>query len=224
VGPFEEHLRDAIELNRKRAPLYSRLSRGRSETVSKWLIRSELLALPLCGIPDRWGRRFIQAGVPIVQEEFMPMRGAPAFQERFPFSPSPFSAFIPKNGNAIAASILKGYRTGGFSGAGGVASRELVALGSDHTFHPMLRHLLESVVRISNLAPLHEKRRLELSIKGSTLGLSKWMFFSHFSAFQFATWIDAKAAPLHAEGLPIVYQDVPPIPARSEFYQSISDR
>jgi hypothetical protein len=105
-----------------------------------------------------------------------------------------------------------------------VASRELVALGSDHTFHPMLRHLLESVVRISNLAPLHEKRRLELSIKGSTLGLSKWMFFSHFSAFQFATWIDAKAAPLHAEGLPIVYQDVPPIPARSEFYQSISDR
>ena len=152
------------------------------------------------------------------------MRGAPAFQERFPFTPSPYSAFIPKNGNAIVASILKGYRRGGFAGAEGVAGQELDALGSDHTFHSMLRHLLESVVRVSNLAPLHEKRRLELSIRGSTLGLSKWMFFSHFSAFQFATWIDAKAAPLHAEGLPILYQDVPPIPAHSEFYQAIRDR
>ncbi len=205
-------------------PLYSRLSGGRSETISKLLLLSERLALPFCSIPDRWSKRFVLAGVPIVQEEFLSMDKVPEFSERFPFDPAPLSQFLPRSGNRIATEILKAYRNSGFEAASGRASRELESLGKDLTFHPMLRHVLESVIRVANLAPLHEKRRLELSISESTMGLSKWLFFSHFSAFPFATWIDTKAAPLHAEGLPIIFQDVPGIPPISSFYQGLNTR
>ncbi|MBU6153596.1 MAG: hypothetical protein KGP28_04775 [Bdellovibrionales bacterium] len=205
-------------------PLYSSLSEGRSEAISRWLLLSEQMALPLCRIPDRWARRFNAAGIPIVKEEFLSMEKVPDFKEKLPFSPSSLAHFSPRSGNKIATALLRAYRTGGFEGASSAANRELNGLGSDLTFHPMLRHMLESVIRVANLAPLHENRRLELSLKESTLGLSKWLFFSHFSAFQFATWLDAKAAPLHAEGLPIVFQDVPAIPPVSDFYAALSSR
>ncbi len=224
MGPFEEHLRDAISINTKRAPLYSDLSGGRSDSVSRWVVLSERIALPLCRVPDLWGRKFLDFGVPIVKEEFMPMETIPEFRETLPFAPASLRDFEPRHGNSIGAKILRGYRTGGFSEAANVAGGELKSLEADPTFHPMLRHLLESVVRVCNLAPLHEKRRLELSIPDSTIGLSKWLFFSHFSAFQFASWIDSKAAPLHAEGLPILHQDVPHIPPLSEFYEKLNVR
>jgi hypothetical protein len=185
---------------------------------------SEQVALPFCRIPDRWGRRFNLAGIPIVKEEFISMALAPEFRETPSFVTSPLRDFSPKNGNLLAASLLGAYRTGGFSGASSRASKELEGLRQEPAFHPMLRHVLESLIRVANLAPLHEKRRQELSHPESTLGLSKWLFFSHFSSFQFATWIDAKAAPLHAEGIPILHQDVPRVPPVSGFYEAIGAR
>jgi hypothetical protein len=219
VGPFEEHLRDAIRINQERASLYSRLTGGASESISKWLLLSERCSLPFCKIPDRWAKPFLDAGIPIVKEEFMSMSGISNFQDRFPFEPASLSQFQSKRGNQISTSLLRAYRRSGFSGASVAAQDELNRLGEDRTFHSMLRHILESVIRVSNLAPLHEERRRKLFLADSTLPLSKWLFFSHFGAFSFATWIDGIAAPLQAKGIPILFQDVPGIPPTSSFYQ-----
>ena len=152
------------------------------------------------------------------------MSGVSEFREHFPFDALPLEAFQKQNGNWIAGKILKAYRLRGFEGASAQATTELVRLGADRTYHSMLRHILESVIRVANLAPLHEKFRVDSGVKESTLPLSKWLFFSHFSAFQFSTWLDAKAAPLQSRGVPILFQDVPAIPPNSEFYFNLGIR
>jgi hypothetical protein len=218
VGPFEEHLRDAIRINEERAGRYFELSNGESGLVSQCLIFSERCSLPFSKIPDRWAEKFNRAGIPIVKEEFMPMSGVGDFESRFAFEPEPYSAFVEQSGSLIAATILNAYRKNGWGGASNAATNELHNLKSQKAYHPMLKHVLESVVRVSNLAPLHEKLRVSLGLKDSTLPLSKYLFFSHFSAFSFSTWIDAKAARMHSKGIPILHQDVPSIPPNSIFY------
>jgi hypothetical protein len=218
MGPFEQHLREAIEVNKSRAALYSKLTNGQSIWVSRMLIISEVLSLPFSKFPDLWGNYFIKRGIPILKEEFMPMDGIGMFSNQYPFNPEPLSEFIPQNGKLISRRIRAAYQTGEFSGASAQIEIELKMIESPCAYHAMLRHILESLLRISNLAPLHEKRRLELGIKRSTLPLSQYLFYSHFSAFAFACWLDKKAAPIQSRGVPIIYQDVPSIPAKTSSY------
>jgi len=221
VGPFEEHIRDAIHINRNRRKLYSELTNGESDGVSRWLIFSEICTIPSTKFPDLWGSYFIKRGVPIVKEEFMPMTGIGQFSSQYPFKPEPISEFIPQKGGAIAIRILRAYFKGGLESASLAIEQELKKIESPRAYHVMLRHVLESTLRVSTLAPLHEQKRRELGIRFSTLLLSKYLFFSHFSAFQFSTWLDRKAAPIQAKGVPILYQDVPAIPAQSDYYAQL---
>ena len=78
-------------------------------------------------------------------------------------------------------------------------------------FHCMVRHLLESMLRISNLAPIHEREATELGLP-PTRDLSWTLVRMHTLVLTEAVEVDGLAAPLQAEGLPIICRDVPPIP------------
>jgi hypothetical protein len=222
MGPFEEHLRDAIRINRERMSLYSRVSGGRSKSVSMALIFSELMTIPSSKIPDLWARYFIKRGIPIVQEEFISMSHAKTFSERFGFDPEPIELFFRSDASGISRRIRKAYKTGGFERASEQIRIELNPLNQIKTYHFMMKHLLESMLRISSLAPFHEKKRKELGLRYSTLPLSRYLFHSHFLALGFSSWLDLKAAPIQAMGIPIIANDVPPIPEHSDFYLKIN--
>jgi hypothetical protein len=52
----------------------------------------------------------------------------------------------------------------------------------------------------------------------TTSPISLYLYLSHLLAIPFACWLDRKTAPLLAEGIPILYQDVPAIPETEDGY------
>jgi hypothetical protein len=75
----------------------------------------------------------------------------------------------------------------------------------------MTRHLLESALRITNGA---RRYAAEAEARGvaSPAGLSRALLSMHLTTLGEGARLDRRAAPLQAEGVPIICQDVPPIP------------
>ena len=69
--------------------------------------------------------------------------------------------------------------------------------------------MLESLRRISNLAPIQQERAQQVGLEGA-LALSEDKL--HFLSLTAATKLDEQAAPIQSEGVPIVCRDVPSIP------------
>ncbi len=95
MGPFEEHLRDAIRINRDRRHRYSALSLGRSLFISNVLIRSEQLSIPFAKLTDLCSIPFRKRGIRIVELEFISMDKIPPFSDTLPFHPPALSEFNP---------------------------------------------------------------------------------------------------------------------------------
>ena len=216
-GPFVHHLKEAIVINWKRLPRYASISGGKTVPHSMKLIFSEKISLPFAFTIDRLARPYQKAGIPIGDLEFISMEKIPEFSEHFPFSPEPLSAFVRVDGKGMAKKMKWALATHGFAG-------ELRKIEPPRAYHCMLRHVLESVLRMANLAPLHEKRAKELGFESPLIScakLSRMMLWGHIISLAPSAEMDAKAAPLQAQGIPIIWQDVPHIPPASEFYSAV---
>lgn len=210
TGCMERHLREALHLNRARAPLYAAETGGRSRPISRALIWSERAALPAARYLDWRAAEWQRAGIPVVCGDFEPMDRTPAFVVREP-DPPPLSAFAPTDARGMRRSVARAYRTGGFPAAGAVLEAEVARLSAIPAFHCMTRHLLESALRVSNGAPRYEEEARARGLS-SPAELSRTLLDLHLAALGEAARLDRRAAPLQAEGVPIVCRDVPPIP------------
>lgn len=209
---MEHHLREAAELNRARMARYSALTGGRSRGISRRLIWAERAGIPMAWYVDWRAREFLAAGIRVVCDDYVPMAHTPAFAERIP-DPPPLSTFTPSNARRVRRAIRRAYREGGFPGASTAIEREIEALHAAPAFHCMTRHLLESALRISNRAPVYQAQARALGMK-SPAEVSRIMLDLHLFALAEAARLDRRAAPLQAGGVPIICQDVPPIPPR----------
>ncbi len=218
MGPFEEHLRDAIRINRERRPLYSSLTGGQSLSVSNILILSEQLSIPFAIFTDLWSIPFRNKGIRIVELEFISMDRIPPFSEKLPFPAPSLNEFVESRPGGLILKLLKqGWRKG-WPGLADALRIELHHLEKTPGFHLMLKHILESMLRITVLAPTHQRKCIEAGMRLTTKPLSGYLFISHLLAIPFATWLDRKTAPLLASGVPILYQDVPAIPESESGY------
>lgn len=208
---MEIHLREAIALNKQRMPLYDSLSGGASRGISRRLIWTERLAIPVAWYIDWRARQFQRAGVRIVCDDFVPMARTPVFRARAA-DPPPLSAFVPADARRIRRGVGRALRHGGFPAASQALEAELHRLEKTPAYHCMLRHLLESALRISNQAPLYAAEADARGLLASPEGLSRTMLDLHLASLGEAVKLDRRAAPLQAEGIPIICQDVPPIP------------
>ncbi|HEV2735762.1 MAG TPA: hypothetical protein VGV85_13030 [Longimicrobiaceae bacterium] len=207
---FAGHLEEALQVNLERMPLYSRLTGGESERISRRLIRWERWALPLARWVDRRARPYNARGIGVVADDFVPMAGTPRFRERFEDPPLPLSAFRPADARRIRRSLAAALKTGGFEGVAAALRVELAALEAVPCYHCMLRHLLESMLRVASLAPTHAARAEAAGMK-STAGLSRLVLRLHLFSLVDAAKLDVVAAPIQARGIPILCQDVPSI-------------
>ncbi|MBI2943255.1 MAG: hypothetical protein HYY25_03545 [Candidatus Wallbacteria bacterium] len=221
-GAFERHLREAIRLNQSRLPLYSAASQGASEDVSRKLIASERLALPVAMGVDRIARWWQERGVPIVEEDFVDLKFAPEF-EPASANPQPLSSYKRQDASEMAARLRKAQRAGGFDGVCRAARVELERLEGTRSYHAMVRHVLESTLRSAHLAPKHETLARSKGLP-STAWLSRRLIGLNLLALIGAAELDERAAPLHARGIPILHRDVPPIGTHSDFYDGAAAR
>lgn len=207
---FRAHLREAIELNAERLPLYSALSRGRSEEISKRMISMEKLALTSSHFThdfDRPDRVYQWAGVHVMCENFVPMAKTPAFRPSFIDGAPSLSSFKDLKPLEMKRRLKTALREHGFEGVRREAEIWLAHL-SEPRLNCMMRHTLESIVRVATLAPRHAQKARTLSLP-SPEKLERKLIESHWSLLVNVHWLDEKAARLQSEGLPILCNDVP---------------
>lgn len=153
TGPFEQHLREAIALNRARAPLYAALTDRTSLGVSRKLLCAQHLSLPMARWLDHKAAPYHRAGIPLLEQVFVSMHDAPSFA--FPAPVTSLADYGPPMAGSIRRRVRDAYCRSGFAGASRMLELEIAALSRRPCFDCMLRHLLESALRASNLAPLH---------------------------------------------------------------------
>lgn len=213
VGPFERHLREAIALNRERAPKYAELSRGDSRPISTALIGAEVALLPVARWFDVAARPYHAAGIPVLETLFMPMSNAPVFEEHRLLSAAAqvLSSARPR---AIRRRVRRAYRAGSFSGAADILEDELALLAVDHESNCLLRHLLESAHRLTLMAPDHVEQAQARGLR-SPARLFARLLTLHLWGLRPANALDRRALPLQQRGIAILCQDLPRVPASS---------
>ena len=211
AGAFEGHLREAIALNRDRAPRYAELSGGASLPVSRRLIAAETLLLPVARWFDRRAEPYHRAGVPLLAALFVPMAQAPAYGS--------VAAVVGVTGKradvrpgTIRRRVGRDHRDGAFPAAAAALEREVAALSDAPEYDCLVRHLLESALRLATLAPDLVALALEQGLPSPAPLLAR-LFRLHLWGLGPAASLDRRARPLQARGITILAADLPPIPA-----------
>jgi hypothetical protein len=211
---LSNHLLNAMSLNQSRKPLYSKLTGGRSEPVSDQLLLFESVGLVPAFYYDFLASPFQKAGIPILCQELISMGTVRNFSASDALGTNALSAesFEAIDSGAIEAEIRGAYRAGGFEAVAGATEARLQKLQSVPQYHCLIRHFLSSILRTANLAPLHESQANAVGYGQSPEALS-WSFIElQLLGLDELEEIDELAAPIQAQGVPILCQDVPVIP------------
>jgi len=206
-----QHLVEAIEINFKRLFFYAKLSHGKSLPVSLLLISSEVLILPSSFLIDLVSKYWQKRGLPLMVHEFVSMELTPQFQSSFKTqSPIPnWSAFsfFKMQWSAIFVFLKNGHQ-----GIKNWIKPQFELINHYPHYFCMVRHILESLDRANNLAIKHKKLAKKLGLRSPAL-ICDYLVLAHCSLIFTTSFLDKLAYPLQRNGLPIIYQDVPHIPA-----------
>jgi hypothetical protein len=208
---FRSHLREAIELNRERRTLYANASGGRSTAVSNTLIFLEELALAGSHFThdfDKLDRVYKRAGMNVLCENFVPMSMTPAFKARYE-GPAPLaSSFKELKASDVKTRLKLALKNEGFSGVKKEADLWIAHLAREPRMNCLMRHTLDSIVRVATLAPRHAEKARSLGLP-SPEKLERRLIESHWALLDQVHRLDRRASKLQADGLPIVCNDVP---------------
>ncbi len=207
-GAFERHLREAIELNRRRAPLYAAASAGASLGLSRRLIRWEIALLPFARWLDGRAERYRRGNIGLLDDLFVPMSDVLPFLAR---GDSSIPSLPPPNPRAVARPLRRAVRERGLPAAIPLIDAELERLANDPGCWCMLRHLLESARRVSYYSTSHAERARQAGLP-SPGWMHRLLFRLHLLGLPPATRLDIRALALQREGIPILCRDLPPIP------------
>jgi hypothetical protein len=221
---FDQHIRDAIQLNQQRSPRYSQLTNGESDEISRLLIGHEKDALLLARFYLWRTEKWRKSGIPVFCSEFAPMSLVAEFREEPDSKPPRLEDFIRPSWSDLerSASVILDEMdhtlvspvpeaTGLlWADLSRLTHESLAAVSREPRFNCMYRHVLESVVRVSKLAPIHARQSRERGLPSP----ESWAIAfvrRHLSVLKMVDDLDKKAAPIQARGIPILCQDVPPL-------------
>ncbi len=208
---LSEHVLEAIALNKQRKPVYMQLSQGRSQSVSDAMLRMENWLLLTTPFADAWAVPFQAKGIPVLCEDFVSMLLVPAFKAQNPEGPDSLYNFQQPDIEIIKDRLLTLYKAKSYIDIAEYADWLVQRLDQAPRYNCLVKHMLESIHRIATLTPVHARNAQESGMLISPEPLSRAILKSHILLLDESAKIDALAAPLQAEGLPIVCQDVPSI-------------
>jgi len=206
------HLQEAIELNKERAPLYSKLTNGESDRISKSLLQSERLSLPSSYAMDKAASFFQKRGIPVFVHEFIPMSETPAFQEKFDDTIGITNECPDFSVDLVMNDLLSALKIDDYKAVSGLTKSVLDELHETPKHLCMIRHLTESIHRGANLLPIHLEKVKEKNLFLSPKKICHYTIWAQVVALKPSLTIDRWAHPIQREGIPIIYQDVPYIP------------
>lgn len=205
-----KHMQDAIRLNKERKPLYERLTAGKSNRVTEHLIGMERRLLLGSPILDFWARPYQGSGIDIICEDVVDMALTPPFRSRHPDGTVPKESYRRVQVGLVKTQLEERLRANDFSGLAWLSDQYVQQLGVQPRFNCLVRHMLESIRRTAMLAPKHEKKALAKGMRSPRF-LAKVILKSHLDLLYESAQLDILAAPMQAEGIMIICQDIPPI-------------
>lgn len=212
-----QHLLDAIKMNQERKPLYAKLSKGRSLKISRTLLFFEKLSLvssyPLDNIAKYWQKR----NVPVMVHEFIPMEETPNFKDRFEDSEGITIKLPALNTKLVQKQTEVYFKRFDYGGLFDYMDKIIEETKAYPKHMCMVRHILESVRRSAYLTEEHIKRADELNVR-SPEKFCRYLLMNQIKIIHTSKLFDKWAHPLQKDGIPIIYQDVPYIPAKPENY------
>ncbi len=213
-APFLHHVKEAIEVNKKRAEYYAKVSNNRSKPLSRKYIMIERSIVPTAIILDMWARALRRQGIPALAGDFSSMRSI------FPANKAPARrGKLPKEAISHYKELLKQYRSKVFSAVrqkdfiriqllSMAALHSLKKLELKHNCHLALSiHLIESIGLGARNAD-----RLSQKFNGKADNFYRANLFMQTLGVKLFSSIDLKAQSLHECGIGIIVNDLPAIP------------
>ena len=210
---FENHIKEAIELNKHRRKLYRKKTNGESLILSNILIVSEYFVLPFARKFDRKAEAFQKDGIAIVKEDFVAME-VTDIDANVPFQNPMFAPCINE-----AKLILKDFKKKldknqytitylmSIHQSALAAYYQLTAIEQKYAVHfAMAKHIIESLVLIARNGIVWSNKSI-----GDTLKLSCDMIYFHKAAVVNSLIIDRLANPFHVKNVGIIVHDLPSI-------------
>lgn len=219
---FAVHLKEAIEINRERKKIYSKMTETRSLALSRALIFFESCAMPAAIWIDRQAIQFNKMGIRVIEGDLVPMVPLPPAD-----APPLYRKRASKNILSRVKTELKKYRHSIRKDLErcdflAIAERsfnfyqEVKKIEEEQNCHfAMTRHLVESLGFSALHAPLYAESSAQ-----ATIPLSKRFIWMQIFGLGIGLWLDKKAQDLHAMGAGILVNDVPRIPFEEEFEKS----
>lgn len=217
MNHMTDHLLEAIKINYQRRKLYSSITSGRSNKISILMIGLEVLSLPTSMWLDSEGKKWQKLGIPLMAYEFIPMDQTPCFKNTFPFEIEKLDSLPPFEVNALIKLLTQEMKLRNYEQLIKLSDEKLRELAQWPHVHCMKRHILESLIRCANLTIMHLKRAQELTLIFD-LKASHFLLDGHIKSLLGSHYIDKLAFPLQNKGVPIIFQDVPHVPALPEAY------
>lgn len=204
------HVKEAMELNRQRRELYRDDMNFDAAKVLNRLILVEKLMLPFSYSLDNSVKELQAANIPMWCYDLIPMNTVPEYQTQVPPPHERYLGFPNKTIHFIKKQ-MKDFRFKDrnqlYQSISMVISNDL----SNHSYNCVTRHFLESAARTLKLSderisitPDHLQNKLSKATEKliKQLGL----------ALSFSKNLDKKAAPIQMRGVPVLCQEMPPIP------------
>ena len=213
---YKAHVAQAMRMNWERAPLYAAATEGRSRWVSYRLIAAEAVTYVSAAVLELLAEPAWEQGIPVLCAEFVSMATTPAFIARINGELPAQDAFQTIDVDAVKSRVNAAHDTSGYAAAHQALSLEIERVAGVPHHHCMLRHLLESAARSAYLAPQFARRAKGHDFTVSPELLARVNFKMHLAGLGLADALDVAAAPLQSDGVPILCQDVPPIPIAPE--------
>ncbi len=208
---LRKHLKDAIEINQTRMPLYAEASNGQTLKFSKKLIKAEKWALWGTHIFDNQGDKLQSRGIPYIKSEFVDMKHTPSFSLHYPPSIDFTRPHAEITIDSLKKDLKKKIQTKNHDGIVVLCDDHLQRLDSQLHVYCMLRHLLESMRRIAYMIPFHHE-----SCKNQNIVFpeqySYYLLKIHLLLLKPSKSLDENVVPIQQKGIPFLFQDFPHIP------------
>lgn len=206
------HMSEAMTLNHARQPVYASLSGGKSNTVSEAMISFEEDLIGSASFADAVAYLFQLNGIPILCVDYVSMANTPELSKSYKNGAPDFSLFRQPDMKTMKETLTAAIEQENFALVVELTNRYIEELDKEPRFNCMVRHFLESARRVAGLAPQYQAMTRSSLVAYGVKFISKKVLEGHVKGLDESVRIDVLAAPVQAGDLPIVCQDVPPIP------------
>jgi len=209
--PIKAHMVDAKKINRERAPLYAKLSEGRSFPLSYELITMENLGQIVTGHLDQKAKIYLDNGIGLFNDDLIDMSHTPKFSSTFKNNDYPtvrikfdIKAIREKWLNLIKKDEVEYI----YDEAVDLIEHSVLKETNQNC---LTRHFIESIARLLLNMEEHRTKAMIFGLEDPKPIIISFLKLQ-IKTLGWAQSLDNRAFQIQKDNIPLFCQDVPPIP------------